>query len=308
MANSTQQQATESVSVFGKTIETLNALNGRDPSWHEIIRSLTGKTEKGENASVMAASEAYFDENGFVRMLDRVETRGMASTPDVSLEQLIVSEYSDNKEFYEYRYISYDDGGNENTETEPMERAYSILAPGYYSVVTLRYKKMQSEDKRKLYNALENYYEELIKIAEDLEKRPSAKEPLPILMLTFVPMLYGGRYSVSFTDPILWHEREEEEGPVLSIFFESKNVIFSADPGADPEETFQKCRSELASEWIREEQKRRIEAEEAQYKKNTEEEINKFLENSRIKQHTFQSTKAEDRYLSVNQRKEEEAH
>lgn len=295
---------TDATSIFGKTIETLNNLNGRPPEWYEVIAMLNEKTEKGSYASIISAFETYSENTNIIRIsdrkpelsivktLDRVKPTDISMSPMTELEQLIVSKYPNTDLYYEHCYISYDKSGKKNVRKETVKAEDEVFLPGRYSIVSFRYSKRQRNEMRKLCNALENYADEIQKFIMNFMNRYSdASAPIPEFHITAVPLLYGGKCGVTFAGPHSWETDEDGEDSVVRILFESADVHFTYDRNVDPEETFKMCKSELASEWIREEQHHRIDEEEKAYKKKRDEEISQYLENSRVKQHTFETKK-----------------
>ena len=294
---------TYATSIFGRTIETLQSLHGKPPEWYEVIAMLNEKTEKGSYASIISVFETYLENTNIIRIsdrkpelnivktLDRAKTTDISMSPRISLEQLLVSKYPNTERYCEYCYISYDKSGEEHTRKEIVDTDDESFPPGRYSIVSFTYSKRQKNEMRKLCNALENYSDEIGKFIVRFLQDSDISEPMPEFHITAVPLLYGGKCGVTFTGPHSWKIDEDEENSTLRIMFDSTDVHFTYDRSVDPEETFKACKSELASEWIREEQKHRIDEEEKAYKKKTDEELGKYLENNHVKQHTFETKK-----------------
>lgn len=294
MADS-KEIALEANPLYGKIQETLSKYADRDPKWYEISNMLTAINDKGEFASVYGAYEAYFDKKGFVKNAERVPTHGMPKTPYITLEEVFVDydepdEYGNN--MLHCTYVHTDMDGDTEVDEEVMEEAHSVYAPGEYVVLSFLFTKQQNTEKKQLLYALDNFYEELEKISEDdnLNERQ-----IPIFSFALVPLLFGGKYSIHASNPFIWNlvENEDDDKDIypemVVVVFERSNITFFANDNADPAETFKKCRSELASEWLREAQQHQMEEEEKAYKAQREAEIAK-LANRNVK-HTFKTTK-----------------
>lgn len=280
--------------LYQKIQERLETCKDKDPTWQDIMASLVEKDDHDDYMSVIGTFTSYFGENGFARKIERVSTNGMPKTPRITMEQIETTHDADNKNMMNIVYTSYEDPYNPVvTSVEQTEKEYSVLEPGHkYVAISFEFGIKQRAEERQLFNALEFYYQEL-----DRYFNTDNKENIefPIMTITAVPLIYGGRYSVHMTNPFFWdyvNLEEEREGEIpkraLTVLFEMENVTFLADDEADPADTFIRCRSELASEWMREMQMRRMEQEREEYKQNREAEISEMLGRTK---HTFRTTK-----------------
>lgn len=308
-----KKEMLEHLPFYGKTAEALRDLNGNDPSWKQIVKAMREKTEQGDNALVLGFATAYFDETGLVKTVNETTEPGPAKSPVVSLEQYTIRKCKETADFYECISTVYDENGNPDTASERIERAYCIFDPGNYAVISFRYTDKQDIEKRRLYQAMERNYEELEKIDNAIATADESGEKadllVPFFYITFIPMIYGGRYSMVASEPIYWQEWKEENTGfnVITIFFRKDDVTFLADPEADPDKIYETSRNELLSEWLRQEQIRKKAQEDAQYQANLQAEKDKILESSKIKQHTFASSKTAGHYgttKEIQERKE----
>lgn len=281
---------------YGRITETLKRYQNTDPTWKEIVNALTALNEDGSYASVLGAFEAYYDEKGFVKNLMRLDIQGMQSTPKIVLEELNVSEIPESDDLLNIEYVSFDENGMADVASESIEREYCAFEPGEYVTIAFTFNSRQSYTKKHLFNALENYYAELEKLDEkELEGIDDASHiQIPVLTIVAVPLLFGGKYSLHLVNPVIWNWLDDEENKdanseTLVVAFERKDVHFAVDDEADPAETYKKCRSELASEWMRESQRKRLEAEEEAYEAMREEEIRKMANIST--KHAFKTSK-----------------
>lgn len=282
----------EAIPFYREIQKKLSEYADKEPKWYEISNMLTETNEKGEFASVFGVYTAYFDKNGFVRNAERVSTHGMPTTPKITLEEVNVDYKNANSNMLKLTFISTDKNGEISIDEDNVEDTYSIFEPGKYITLNFSFTNQQSTEKKRLIYALANFYEELKKLSEsdDLENCQ-----IPVLTITAVPLLLGGRYSLNASNPLFWNliVNDDDEKDIypetLVVVFEKENITFYADDDADPVQTFLKCRSELASEWLKEEQQRKIEAEEKAYKEQREIEIAKLAQRN-IK-HTFKTSK-----------------
>lgn len=281
---------------YGKIEETLNHYKNSDPTWDEIVRALTVLNDDGSYASVLGAFEAYYDEKGFVRNMMRLDTQGMQSTPKITLEELNVSELSEKSDMLNVEYVSFNENGVPDVASEPIEREYCPFEPGEYVTIAFTFSSRQAYTKKMLFNALENYYVELEQLdAKEVDGNNDISHiQVPILTIVAVPLLFGGKYSMHLVNPVIWNWLDDEEDKevgteTLVVAFERKNVHFVVDDEVDPEKMYKKCRSELASEWLRENQLRQRELEEEAYKEKREEEIRKMT--SIATKHAFKTSK-----------------
>lgn len=293
-----ERESLQSLPFYGRIEKTLEQYKDSDPTWMDIINSLSELNESGDYASVLGAFEAYFDENGLVRNMERLNTQGMPSTPKITLEELNVTVNPGNDKVLDLEYISFDKNGSTEITRDTMEEEYCMFEPGKYVTIAFEFTSRQDYTKKHLFNALENYYQEL----ETLESRKddsTDKIQVPIFSIVAVPLLFGGKYSLHLVNPLTWNWFSGEEGTenktskneILVVAFDRNDVHFIADDMADPAETFLKCKSELASEWMREKQLKRLEEEEAAYKKKHEEEIRKM--NDISQKHAFSTSKSD---------------
>lgn len=124
---------------YGRIEETLNHYKDADPTWNEIVRALTALNEDGSYASVLGAFEAYYDQNGFVRNMMRLDTQGMQSTPKIVLEELNVSEVPGNSDMLNIEYVSFDENGTADVSSEPIEKEYCVFEPGEYVTISFTF-------------------------------------------------------------------------------------------------------------------------------------------------------------------------
>lgn len=229
----------------------------------------------------------------------RLDTQGMQSTPKIVLEELNVSEVPGNSDMLNIEYVSFDENGTADVSSEPIEKEYCVFEPGEYVTISFTFSSRQAYTKKQLFNALENNYAELVLLDTKESKGfdDISHIQIPVLTIVAVPLLFGGKYSLHLMNPVVWNwlddEKEKEDGTeTLVVAFERKDVHFVVDDDADPAETYKKCRSELASEWMRENQLRRREAEDEAYKAMREEEIRRMT-NISVK-HAFTTSKTKE--------------
>lgn len=209
------------------------------------------------------------------------------------MEQIMVMRDCENKELLDFTYTSYEDPNEPIITTEQIEDKYSVMKPGReYIAVSFEFSNKQRTEERQLFSALEFYFQELDKFY-DADDHIGAN--YPVMTISAVPLIYGGKYSVHMTSPFYWDFVNLEEATngeiprrALTVLFDFENITFIADDDADPDDTFMRCRSELASEWMREMQMRKIEAERENYKQQREAEISEMLGRNK---HTFTTTK-----------------
>lgn len=281
---------------YGRIEETLERYQNIDPTWHEIVNALTVLNEDNSYASVLGAFEAYYDRNGLVRNMTRLDTQGMPSTPKITLEELNVSVISENEDILNIEYVSFDGNGIADIVSEQLERKFCPFEPGEYVTIAFIFNNLQTYTRKQLFNALENYYEELERLDEKETEYDNdiSNIQIPILSIVAVPLLFGGKYSMHLTNPIFWNWADNEENrkdgsEALVVAFKRKDVHFVIDDDANPAETYKKCRGELASEWMRENQLKKREVEEEAYKAMREEEIRKMTSIST--KHAFKTSK-----------------
>lgn len=293
-----ERASLQSLPFYGRIEKTLEQYKDSDPTWIDIINALSELNESGDYASVLGAFEAYFDENGLIRNMERLNTQGMPSTPKITLEELNVTVNPENDKVLDLEYISFDKNGSTEITRDTMEEEYCMFEPGNYVTIAFEFASRQTYTKKHLFNALENYYQEL----EELESRGNEsidKIQVPVFSIVAVPLLFGGKYSLHLVNPLTWNwfsgeenaENKMAESETLVVAFDRNDVHFIADDTADPAETFLKCRSELASEWMREKQLKQLEEEEEAYKKKHEEEIRKM--NNISQKHAFSTSKSD---------------
>ena len=293
-----ERASLQSLPFYGRIEKTLEHYKDSDPTWMDIINALSELNESGDYASVLGAFEAYFDENGLVRNMERLNTQGMPSTPKITLEELNVTVDPENDKFLDLEYISFDKNGFTEITRDTMEEEYCMFEPGKYVTIAFEFTSRQSYTKKHLFNALENYYQEL-EALESIEDNSTDKIQVPVFSIVAVPLLFGGKYSLHLVNPLTWNwfteedvESKKPEKETLVVAFDRNDVHFIADDTADPAETFLKCKSELASEWMREKQLKRLEEEEEAYKKKHEEEIRKM--NDISQKHAFSASKLDN--------------
>ena len=297
-----ERASLQSLPFYGRIEKTLEQYKDSDPTWMDIINALSELNESGDYASVLGAFEAYFDENGLVRNMERLNTQGMPSTPKITLEELNVTVDPENDKVLNLEYISFDKNGSTEITRDTMEEEYCMFEPGKYVTIAFEFTPHQSYTKKYLFNALENYYHEL-EALEALDSKGdylASKIQVPVFSIVAVPLLFGGKYSLHLVNPLTWNwfsgeegaENKMSESETLVVAFDRNDVHFIADDTADPAETFLKCRSELASEWMREKQLKRLEEEEEAYKKKHEEEIRKM--NDISQKHAFSASKLDN--------------
>lgn len=90
-----ERASLQSLPFYGRIEKTLEQYKDSDPTWVDIINALSELNESGDYASVLGAFEAYFDENGLIRNMERLNTQGMPSTPKITLEELNVIHKND---------------------------------------------------------------------------------------------------------------------------------------------------------------------------------------------------------------------
>lgn len=294
-----ENSSLQSLPFYGRIEETLRRYRDADPTWNEIANALTALNEDGSYASVLGAFEAYYDEKGFVKNMTRLDTQGMPSTPKITLEELNVSEVPGNSNILKIEYVSFDENGTADVSSESIEKEYCVFEPGEYVTISFTFSSRQAYTKRQLFNALENNYAELVlldtKESEGIDD--VSRIQIPVLTIVAVPLLFGGKYSLHLMNPVVWNwlndeEKQESGTETLVVAFERKDVHFVIDDGANPAETYKKCRSELASEWMRENQLRRREEEDEAYKAMREEEIRRMTNIST--KHAFTTSKTKD--------------
>lgn len=279
--------------LYKKIEETLETYKERDPTWQEIMSALTKTDESGNYMSVIGAFTAYFDDQGFARKLERLRTNGMEKTPKITMEQVYVERDPENKAMLNITYVSFENPDNPVVvNVEQVKEQYSVMDPGEYVAFSFEFNNKQRTEEKQLFNALEFYYQELNKYFDADDNMDAG---FPIMTLNAVPIIYGGKYSVHMTNPFFWdfvNLEETKQGEVpkraLTVLFNFSDISFIVDEKANPEDTFMRCRSELASEWMREMQARRIEEERAAYKEKRETEISEMLGRTK---HTFTTTK-----------------
>lgn len=265
--------------------EKLKNMTG-SPSWIDIMLALQKTDEEGNHAAFLGISESFYDNSGVTRMMERFSICDISRTPGITMAGLDIEENDDGTVTETHTY--YDPEGNSWSEkNDPEDPSRITLPPGHYTAAIFKFTAGQREEKRRFVIALENHADELKKI--DME---NPYMQVPSLSITAVPLIYGGRYFASFNTPLAWYDvdAEDEKGNIVYVIFSNGDVMFGADPSTDPNETFKKARSELATEWIREENIRRREEEAEAYRIEHEKRMQEQIAGNAKVMHTFRSS------------------
>ena len=267
------------------------------PQEIKILDAFDNKNANGEYTTVFAVSEAYFDKDGFVRDMDRVSIDRLSDAPAIFYEEIHVSEDPDDDTWLISEHISYDKGGIPDIETCREDRRFSLLEPGEYVSLCFEFTKYQDRIAARLFNSLEDHYLEL----EEIERKETFDSAqVPVLSIIVVPLSLGGKGTLRMIEPTIWPMMENTDvqdsinssGYTLLIIAPKENVRFFYDETLDTDELISRCKSELVSEWIRQDHVRSAKSNAAAYQKLREEERAKRVQIT--SRHTFRASKSKE--------------
>lgn len=163
---------------------------------------------------------------------------------------------------------------------------------GGYTTLILQFQSKNDPDLTRIWSVLSDYGKTLAELSSDMSE-------IPVLDITAVPMSLGGKFGLVATDPVFWTLQPsvpfETDCTQIRILFQPESVLFLRDDSFETDEIIAKVKSELASEKLAEEAAIRKQMQEAEFKKQHEKDIASYLENSRVSQHTFETSKKTDR-------------
>lgn len=163
---------------------------------------------------------------------------------------------------------------------------------GGYTTLILQFQSKDDPDLTRIWSVLSEYGENLAELSFEMPE-------IPVLDITAVPMSLGGKFGLVATDPIFWTLQPsvpfETDCTQIRILYQPESVLFLRDDSFETVEIIAKVKSELASEKLAKEAAIRKQIQEAEFKKQHEKDISSYLENNRILQHTFETSKKIDR-------------
>lgn len=159
---------------------------------------------------------------------------------------------------------------------------------GGYTTLILQFQSKDDPDLTRIWSILSEYGENVAELSSEMSE-------IPVLDITVVPMSLGGKFGLVATDPVFWTLQPsvpfETDCTQIRILFQPESVLFLRDDSFETDEVIAKVKSELASERLAEDAAIRKQMQEDEYKKQHENDIANYLENKRISQHTFESSK-----------------
>lgn len=169
------------------------------------------------------------------------------------------------------------------TTIEPEIR---VLNSGEYTTVVLYFEKYHS-DMNLIWNILEKY-------GQESQEVTGASTEIPVIIITGVPMILGGKYGMVATDPRFWCLQpsipSQERCDEIRILFPPEAVLFIRDDSLDTEAIRNRVKSELAAEQLIIEDRMKKDFEDEQFKKERNNMVSDYLETERRNRHSFRAT------------------